>query len=235
MARPWIIFDADNTLWNVEALYDEARAALVAFIAALGHDASEVETFQQLTDQSLFAELGYAPTRFPLSFERTLQHFAPETAADELALVRKLAQRVFQRRAPLFTGVVEVLNDLSADFSLGLMTAGNETVQRRRIEQSGISHVFAAIRIVPQKSEREFRAFCTDNNALIHQSWSIGDSLRGDILPARKAGLHALWVRHHNWTLVEVKNHARDEGVPAIDDIRQAPEAIAAALEAAAH
>lgn len=59
----WIIFDGDNTLWDVEALYDEARTALCRLLAEGTTTVEEIERFQRARDHALHREMGYR-TRF---------------------------------------------------------------------------------------------------------------------------------------------------------------------------
>jgi hypothetical protein len=49
--RSWIIFDADNTLWTVEHLYDTARAQMCVYLGELGIDPAQAEAFQRERDR----------------------------------------------------------------------------------------------------------------------------------------------------------------------------------------
>ena len=47
----------------------------------------------------------------------------------------------------------------------------------------------------------------------LRDSWVIGDSIRSDILPARKAGLNAIYLRTPNWS---VEHEELPPGVPTV-------------------
>ena len=75
----WVIFDADNTLWDVEALYDAAREKFCHLVAELSHqNLKDIEEYQRETDGTLYATFGYSASRFARSFEETLNHFVPD-------------------------------------------------------------------------------------------------------------------------------------------------------------
>jgi phosphoglycolate phosphatase-like HAD superfamily hydrolase len=73
----WVIFDADNTLWDLESLYHHARDKLCQLLGSFGYDASEAADYQRQRDLELFKVYGRAPSRFPHSFLDTLLHFNP--------------------------------------------------------------------------------------------------------------------------------------------------------------
>ncbi len=87
---PWVIFDADNTLWETESLYDDARRTLTGILASRGIDAAAADEMQQAIDEDLYKTLGYSAQRFPASFDRTLVYFFPSSSENERAEIRQL-------------------------------------------------------------------------------------------------------------------------------------------------
>jgi predicted acylesterase/phospholipase RssA/FMN phosphatase YigB (HAD superfamily) len=201
----WIIFDADNTLWRTEIIYNEARNRLCDYIhAATGVAKDDVEAFQRATDKKLEALYGYSASRFARSFEDTLINYLGTPEADEIRHVRRLAEDVFRTKAAIYPGVEEVLRTLRADHrKLAIITAGEEWVQKKRLSEFHLENIFDEIIIVERKSSSEFSNFCKDRNFDPGGSWVVGDSLRSDILPAIEAGFKAIWVQHDNWQEVE--------------------------------
>src|SRR4051794_889967 len=133
MRSDWIIFDADNTLWSIEHLYDDARRQLCAYVAAQGFSEADVEVFQQDRDQRLHATYGYSACRFARSFEDTLLHFLPASTDSTVRHVRFLALNVFERKAEPAEGLEDVLRSVHTRYNLGLLTAGERWVQERRL------------------------------------------------------------------------------------------------------
>jgi putative hydrolase of the HAD superfamily len=61
----WVIFDADNTLWDLEALYNRARTEMADYVATLCQSKSpDIEAFQQKRDRQLSEIYGYSASRF---------------------------------------------------------------------------------------------------------------------------------------------------------------------------
>lgn len=197
-----IVFDGDDTLWLVEALYDEARSLARAFVESLGVDGDRWETFERDIDVRNVEVLGLDPRRFPTSCVQAYEKLAGQSGTvDEAAKDRiwKLANTVFDRPAPLVEGAEDVLRQLQSQCPIVLLTRGHETVQRKRIEESGLSQYFDAIHIVPDKDAFVFRNVLNSAGALRERSWSIGNSLPSDIYPALEMGMGAIWVDAHVW------------------------------------
>jgi len=217
--KPWIIFDADNTLWALEHLYDEARDEMCNYVAAKGFAAMDVEEFQQKRDAELVATYGYSACRFARSFEDTLLQFLPSSPSEDVRHVRFLALQVFERKATPIEGLEELLRALRPHFSLGIITAGERWVQERRLEDFHLREMFEVIDIVEKKTPQIFSDFCNEHGVDCKKSWVVGDSLNSDVTPARSAGLKAIWVRAKNWKPVEGHAEVLEDGLVAIDSL----------------
>jgi predicted acylesterase/phospholipase RssA/FMN phosphatase YigB (HAD superfamily) len=201
----WIIFDADNTLWNVEGIYNRARTEMAEYVAGLcAKSPAAIESFQQQRDRSLNEVYGYSASRFARSFEDTIHEFVPNAPPDQVRHVRALAEGVFAQKADLTEDVELVLRSLySQGWLLGLLTAGEAWVQHKRIAEFHLQGIFHAIEVVERKTAAEFRHFCQKHNVAPEKCWVVGDSMRSDIAPASNAGLNAILVPHENWSVVE--------------------------------
>jgi len=124
--KQWVIFDADNTLWNVEVLYNQARKHMCEYVDKLIHiGTDEISTYQQRRDAELTRVYGYSASRFARSFEDTIYHFVSAATPEQVRHVRALAEAVFAQKAKLTSDVELVLRSLySNGWYLGLLTAG---------------------------------------------------------------------------------------------------------------
>jgi putative hydrolase of the HAD superfamily len=203
MTDELLVFDGDDTLWRVEPLYDEARNFARDFVASLGLDSVRWEALQRVIDVENVRSMGLHPRRFPTSCVEAYERLAHETdpVPKEAAkqIIRDLASSVFRRPAPLVAGAERVLRELSLEFRLVLLTRGHESVQRKRIEDSGLGAYFEATFIVPQKDAAVFREVLEEVSGSPKRSWSIGNSLPSDIYPALESGMAAAWVDAHVW------------------------------------
>ena len=225
--RHWVVFDGDNTLWETERLYDEARDALCRLIAGEvpGVPERDVAAFQRKRDHGLHAEMGYSQDRYPRSFRETAAHFLglSHPRADE---ARSLAESVFGAVARAAPQVDAVLATLSRSFRLALLTAGERSVQERRIADFGRSRFFDQMRIVSVKSApvlNDFLAFC---GADVRTSWMVGDSLKSDILPANEIGMNSVWLEVANWHEVEIANLVAPRAVHVARSLSEAAATI---------
>ncbi len=226
---PWVIFDADNTLWAVEPLYDEARRALCSRLANHGVDPQEAERFQRTRDAALFGQYGYDRTRFPRSFHDTVSHFVGTSDRALLDQAARLGRSVFVRPPRPFQGVDVTLATLRrAGFELGVITAGDPVVQRERLDEFPLINQFARenIAIVERKNEETLRAYCQERQVDIPQSWMVGDSIRSDVIPAHALGLNTVYVEHPNWHAVERENQILPPGVLRVRSIAAVPDIV---------
>lgn len=217
---PWVIFDADNTLWEVESLYDAARNALANELATKGVTATEAIAVQQIIDEELHKTYGYSADRFPTSFERTLLHFFPTSSPAERLIIRSIAESVFSKPARAYHAIEQVVSTLGASYRMGILTAGENWVQESRLRQFAQLHHFAATEIVPRKDVDAFVSFADKNHVERRRSWVVGDSLRSDIIPAKAAGFNCILLRAHNWIRVEMESLAAPEGVRVVSDLK---------------
>lgn len=219
--NPWVIFDADNTLWEVESLYDDARRSMTDILAARGIDRSISEDIQQTIDQSLHRIMGYSAQRFPESFEQTLAYFFPNASSHERAQIRAVAEQVFVRPAIAHDALHHVLTTLHRSYRLGIVTAGEQWVQESRLRQFIHRSHFDAIEIASHKDVATFVAFAKRNSIDMTRSWLVGDSVRSDIIPGDAAGFKCILLRSHNWHQVEAESMILPPGVYEVHDLSE--------------
>ena len=132
----------------------------------------------------------------------TARALADLGAPDDLlaaAIARDFAERRWKRMA-LFAGVPETLDRLrQRGIPLALVTNGDRTHQRRKIEQYDLARFFDVILI-----EGEFGAGKPDLSVYRHvlgalgvepdQAWMIGDNIEWDVAAPQRLGLKGAWI-----------------------------------------
>ncbi len=201
--REWVIFDGDNTLWDVESLYDRARDHLCTLLTQFGVDPHTADKFQRARDAELHGLYGYSSDRFPQSFADTLNHFLGDKAPELEQRVREIAKNVFRARAPLVPNVDQTLQRLRSKYSLALLTAGDAEVQAQRLEAFGRTECFNAVCVVPSKSRQTLQSLLLDYLIDRKEAWVVGDSIRSDIEPAVALGVRAIHLDVANWHPIE--------------------------------
>lgn len=227
-----VIFDGDDTLWNTERLYDLARQRAREQVAQSGLDGAEWERLERRLDVENVSKFGFSSERFPTSCVQAYEALCAATGkvldvklADR---IRAAAQSVFVSDPALVPGVLETLQTLRArGIRLVLLTKGDRDVQRRRIERSGIAEAFDAIRVVSEKLPETFREILGSLGASPERSWTVGNSVRSDILPALDAGLRAVWIDAHVWEHERFAGDFTDDRVMTAPSIVDVPALIA--------
>jgi putative hydrolase of the HAD superfamily len=227
MAKTLVVFDGDNTLWRTEVLYDRAAAAFKKYMAEHGADPDEANAWMQKHDVELAKEMGYSMHRYPRSMRDAALHFLGD--AQHGNACAEIGYGVFKGTAEPEDGSEEVIEALRSGRTLCILTAGEPTVQEKRILDFPSWGRFAATRIVEKKTKDTFLALAGEMDADPKDSWVIGDSLRSDIIPGREAGFRAVLFNTHNWAAYEKAGHELPEGVACISSLRELPRLLAAA------
>lgn len=202
--RRAILFDGDDTLWDTETLYDNARQRARRAVEGDGLDGDEWEQLERALDVRNVERLGHSVARFPRSCVEAYEVLCTKAHrdADPLVLkrVRTEAQGVFMEKAPLLLGARETLAALVArGFVLALLTKGDPSVQRRRIDQSGLASFFDRIEIVEQKTDESITSLLARLDVPSTAALSVGNSVRSDVLPSLSAGVQPVWIDAHVW------------------------------------
>jgi putative hydrolase of the HAD superfamily len=198
-----IVFDGDDTLWFTEPLYDEARTTAREIVEQAGLDGAAWEQLQRKLDLANVEILGLAPTRFPTSCQQACEQVSIGAGRDvDLSLtllVYHAAERVFEQPAPVQNAARQVLESLRDSWKTVLFTKGDATVQERRVRESGLGPLFTEIRVVDQKSSIQWFQLIEDLSVNVERSWSVGNSIPSDIVPAIENGMSAAWIPAHVW------------------------------------
>lgn len=200
-----VIFDADDTLWHTEFLYDEARAIVVRLIAEEGMgEASDIEERSRNIDANNYRSLGLSRSRFPKSMVDTYnfychkKHLSPNPQLQEA--IHYYASAVFDRSTPTVEDARRTLEVLRANgCTLYMWTQGDAAIQERRIHESGLRGLFHEVTITPLKSASELQSVLAAWRLDPSSTWLVGNSIRSDINPALSLKLRAIWIPANVW------------------------------------
>jgi len=210
----FLIFDADDTLWENNIYFERAFLDFVDFL-----DHSTL-TPAQVRDVLNEIELvnskihGYGSVNFGKNLQQAYEHLVErELRPDDLAHVMSLAVRILEQPIELIDGVEETLRELRTRHDLTLFTKGHIEEQRLKVDRSGLAEYFAHTGIVKEKDAEAYQKLAADRSFDPARTWMIGNSPKSDINPALAAGLNAVLVPHpHTWVLER-------------QDVRELPEA----------
>lgn len=228
-----IAFDADDTLWHNEPIFDltQDRVAemLVEWVPAeiLGDKLAQIE-------RSNLRLFGYGAKGFTLSLvETALEVTGGEIPGSVIQQILDAGKAMMEHPVELLPGVVETLELLSAEHPLLLITKGDLFDQESKIARSGLAERFDAIEIVSEKDEDTYRRLLERHGIDAERFVMIGNSVKSDILPVVAIGGNAVHVPYEsNWVLDLVDHRgAEEEGffeAPTMRDVPRVLEEIAA-------
>ncbi len=156
--RQHLIFDADDTLWENNVVFEGVIADFIAWLDHPGLTAAEVRAVMDGIEREHAAEYGYGTKVFELTLEATVRrlHDGRLTRADEEQIATLMA-RLRWDRLDIIDGVPETLAELRRRHDLLLLTKGDQEEQVRKIERSGLAELFRRTLVTPEKTEATYR------------------------------------------------------------------------------
>jgi len=209
MKYAWVIFDADNTLWDIEFLYIDARNKLCLFLQERGCSYEEVNEYQRKRDKELFKIYNYSACRFARSFEDTVIKYLGIDCEDEIIHMRSVALQVFELEPKYTDNLEKIFDKLKDKYQIALITAGEKWVQDKRVDAFHLKHDLSVIEVVEKKSKEVFDKFIKKYSVDKSVSWVVGDSINSDVKPGIESGLNTIWYDNTNWA--ENENHINKE------------------------
>jgi putative hydrolase of the HAD superfamily len=190
----WIAFDADDTLWKNEEYYLEGRDRFLEILQKYGLGTADIDNFEVENIQYFgYGVMSFVLSMIEIGIEITEEKIHP---SDIQKLIR-LAKEMLSHEIEVFEGVSDLLENLSAEYPLMLITKGDLLHQQRKFAASGLAHYFRAIEVVSDKSSGVYEGILNRYNIEPERFLMIGNSLRSDILPILELGGWAMQLADH--------------------------------------
>lgn len=219
-----IAFDADDTLWHNENLFEEHHRKYCQLLSEY-HDAETVESTLFRTEMRNLELYGYGVKSFTLSsIETAIKLTDGAIPAEELRRIIDFGKDMLAHPVELLPQVAETINALAPSYPLILITKGDLRDQERKIAKSGLAHHFKRTEVVSDKDtptyERLFRRIDLNPSQLI----MVGNSLKSDILPILELGGTGIHIPYHlTWEHERVEQaphtHARFHELKSISQL----------------
>jgi putative hydrolase of the HAD superfamily len=213
--RQTLVFDADDTLWENNVLFERVVESYLDWLAHPTLDRVALREVLNDVERANVVVHGYGSASFLRSlgdcFERLTERPATEAESRRIA---ELAAALVNHEVELVPGVAETLTELGTRHDLLLLTKGERSEQQRKIDASNLAHHFRSVHIVAEKRAATYRELVAEQGLEPSATWMIGNSPRSDILPAREVGLGAVFIPNANtWALEEDEIDPSDGGV----------------------
>ncbi len=218
-----IAFDADDTLWDNERLYLEAKQKFVQLFAECERPDHCLQRLEEVEGQNV-ALYGYGIKSFILSMIETALTLGEERhVADKIATILAFARQMLAAEVRLLDGVGEVLATLHARYPLMLITKGDAAEQQRKIEASGLAGFFRWVEVVADKTPQVYRAILERYRFSPQRFLMVGNSLRSDVLPVLEIGGQAVLIPYANTWSHEMNVDVRGRAYVTLPSLSELP------------
>ena len=220
----WTIgFDADDTLWHNERLFQlsQARfAELLADHAAPDHLAERLHAAERRN----LGRYGFGVKGFVLSMiETAIEVTEARVPAAVIAELIAAGHELLAHPIELLPHAQDTISALSGRADLVLITKGDLLDQERKLAQSGLGEHFSAVEIVSDKTPATYARIFAGTLARQGNAMMVGNSLRSDVIPALAVGAWGVHVPHETTWAYELDNapqdHPRFHALPSLAEL----------------
>lgn len=194
--------DGDDTLWHSESYFAMTEDALVELLTpyANGNDLRARMLDTERRNLSLF---GYGVKGFTLSMIETAIELSDAIIpAAEIQAIIDHGKALLGHPTELLDGVDAVIDDLTKDHQVVILTKGDLFHQESKIAASGLAERVAGVEILAEKDEATYRRILDRYGVEPHEFLMVGNSVRSDITPVLAIGGHGVHVPYHvTWAL----------------------------------
>jgi len=221
MAIKVIAFDADDTLWDNEAYFQDAEKTFCALLENYlpQHSVSRELLQTEIQNLQLY---GYGIKGFMLSMVETAIRITDGRI--EAAAIMKIigyGQEILKKPVQLIDGVEEVLNALRGKYRLVMATKGDLLDQERKLKKSGVEHFFHHIEIMSDKKEDDYRRLIKRLDIQPDEFVMIGNSIKSDVLPVLNIGGHGIHIPYHiTWEHEKIDTKVDHANFRQVDKIK---------------
>jgi len=192
-----IAFDADDTLWHNEIIFERVHERYRELLAHY-HDTATVDRTLFATEMRNLELYGYGVKGFTLSaIETAIELTEGKISAEEIRILLQQGQAMLRHPVELLDHVAATLPALAERYELWLITKGDLRDQERKLEKSGLREYFRVVEIVSEKDDATYATILQKRNAKPAEFLMVGNSLKSDILPVLALGACAAHVPYH--------------------------------------
>lgn len=189
-----IAFDADDTLWENEFLYQNALAELRDILSPWESPEIINKIVNDIEHRNM-EQYGYGIKAFTLSLiEAAVKITDYKIQGEAIAKILAIGRSMLEADIHILPNVVETLKALNGKYPLMVITKGDLLDQSAKIKRSGLAEFFKAVEIVNDKTEDAYLKILENHYINPQQFLMVGNSIRSDILPILNIGGKAVYI-----------------------------------------
>lgn len=199
--KPTLIYDLDDTLIQTSNVYRQctlkAMLALQQALAPHTIDPVEVMRLHEDTYFGIIQREGLSPQiderSWGIAAKLTANSFGETLDPGDYTTIICAAESYRQHHYILMDNAIDVLNrGKQLGYIQILATRGDPDFQQQKVTRCGLRPYFDSVSVFSGSKEELIR-----RHVALGTTVMIGNSPRADILPAQKAGAHAILVLYH--------------------------------------
>jgi putative hydrolase of the HAD superfamily len=189
-----IAFDADDTLWENEAHYSKAREDYFEILRPYNITNDLANLVDDIENRNI-PYFGYGVSSFIFSLlEAAIQATNRQISADDVQRILDLGRTMLDTNIDLFDQVEPILQRLSNNFPLMVITKGDLLHQQSKLTRSGLSAYFQNVEIVADKTREVYAGILAKHKILPERFLMVGNSMRSDVLPVLELGGNSVYI-----------------------------------------
>lgn len=222
-AGSWAIgFDADDTLWHNERVFQMTQARFAALLSDFA-DPGHLDQCLLATERRNLGQYGFGVKGFVLSMiETAIQVTDQKVPAHIIEQLLQAGREMLAHPIELLPHARDCIESLAPRAKMILITKGDLLDQERKLAQSGLGDLFDQVDIVSTKTPDTYtRIFAPQGQ----RAMMVGNSLKSDVNPALKAGFWGVHVPHDlAWDLEHAPAQTDHARFRQITDLGALPE-----------
>jgi putative hydrolase of the HAD superfamily len=200
------VFDADDTLWEDNLIYEQIIVELSDYIREHTTTLSpeEIRKVVDEVEHEIIPQMGFGPVGFHVSMQKAFERIVNDVSLGITApteLFDSILPRLTSVPHEVSDDVVETLAELRTSGSgLILFTQGTLEIQQDKIRRSGLAHYFDAIAVTSSKKPEDYRKLVTEFQERSARYTVVGNSLKSEVIPALEVGMEAVhFLNPNSW------------------------------------
>ncbi len=223
-----IAFDADDTLWHNETLYQGTQDKFKLLLSGqFSPDTVDQALYE--TEMRNLPIFGYGIKSFTLSIiETAIELTGGQITGKDIQKIVDYAKEMLQAEIRPLEYVIETVAELSRSYPLMIITKGDLLDQQIKLARSGLAKYFKYVEIVSDKTQEAYKEILQKYQINPERFIMVGNSLRSDILPVVALGGRAIYIPYHLTWIHEtsVEMNLGEAGYVELEDIRLLPAAV---------
>ena len=192
-----IAFDADDTLWHNETLFNLTQEKFAELLLPY-HETDWIASKLYETETRNLDLFGYGVKGFVLSMiETAIELTEGHIKGEEIQVLIEAGKGMLQAPVTPLAHVKPTLESLSRAHELMVVTKGDLFDQESKLARSGLGDFFRHMEVVSEKGVENYRQVLVKYGIDPRRFLMIGNSLKSDIFPVIEIGGHAIHIPYH--------------------------------------